>query len=321
MNDFDCGSALDEAALDWAVRIADADAADWDGFMAWLEIDPANSQRYDRVVTALQDVAQSVEAAPAAASSAASAATPVQLLPLPLRASVRPKLWMASGVAAVLAGMLGFSLWREMPQPYVVESPTGRHRAITLLDGSVVLLAGASSIRLDHSNPRRATVLRGEALFHIHHDAANSFQVRVGDLKLVDLGTVFDIKISRYNTRVAVAEGAVMVDPDGAAVRLDPGQAVLSVGGRLRRQSVAALDVGGWRDGRLAFDNVPLEEVAEDLSRQLARPIAASPSLAGLLFRGTLTTDAIQNNPQLLGTLLGVDVRTNGSRWKLEPRR
>ncbi|WP_438907630.1 FecR domain-containing protein, partial [Bacillus licheniformis] len=84
-----------------------------------------------------------------------------------------------------------------------------------------IMLAGGSRIMLDHADPRRAVMERGEALFQVRHDDRHPFSVDARGLALTDLGTVFDVRLGRRMTRVAVAEGAVMVDPRGAALRLD----------------------------------------------------------------------------------------------------
>ena len=47
-------------------------------------------------------------------------------------------------------------------------------------------------------------------------------------------------------------------------------------------------------------------EVAADLSRQLARPVAVDPAIANQTFRGTLDMRRIVNDPAQLGPLLGV---------------
>lgn len=297
---------IDDEALDWALRMAEPDA-DWDAFLAWIEGDATRSDRYDRAVTMLDDAASALAAAPVAV------AAPI----------VRPsrRRWIGGAIAAVLAGAIGLGVWTQAPQPYVVATAAGEQRIVALADGSSVVLAGASTVRLDHRDPRVATVERGEMLFRVRHDAARPFAVQVGALRLVDIGTVFDVKLADGRTRIAVAEGAVMVDPDGAALRLDAGQAAIAEGKTLERRTVAAADVGGWRDGRLAYDDAPLAEVAADLSRQTGRRVVAAPDIAARTFRGTLDVATVKERPALLGTLLGVTVRQDAEGWTLEPRR
>ena len=308
---------IDAEALDWVIRMAEPEA-DWDAYLAWLEGDPARAERYDRAAAALHDA----EAVVARTPAPLPVATPPDPRPAtgPGAGQSRRR-WLGGAIAAVLAGAIGLGAWQGRGDPYIVATTAGEQRIVDLGDGSSIVLAGASQVRLDRRAPRVATVERGEALFRVRHDTARPFQVKVGDLALTDLGTVFDVQRLGRRTRVAVAEGAVMVDPDGAALRLGPGQAVVADGARLDRQRVDAADVGGWRDGRLAYDDATLAEVAEDLSRHLSTRIAAAPTVAGRRFRGTLEVRGLDHDPALLGELLGVDVRRTGGGWMLEPRR
>ena len=304
----------DDVALDWVLRMADPARADWDGFTAWLEADPDHAARYDRMAAALLDAEEALTAYPdvAVPEPVSAEAEP------PRRRSLR---WFGGAVAATLVGAVGLGLWSERPRPYAIETAAGELRRIPLSDGSVITLAGASRIMLDHGDPRRAVIERGEALFQVRHDGRHPFAVDARGLALTDLGTVFDVRLGTRQTRVAVAEGAVMVDPRGAALRLDAGQAVVAEGNRLIRQAVAPDTVGDWQDGRLAYDGAALSEVPEDLTRFLGRPVTVRPAVAAQPFRGTIDLNAVRRDPKLLAALLNVAVRDDGQAWMLEPRR
>jgi transmembrane sensor len=292
--------------------------ADWEAFMTWLEADAAHAERYDRAGSALRDAEEAVSALPRTQTSVEKHVAPPTT---PERPRARPARWVGGAVAAAVAVAAGLGVWTQGPQPYVVASAAGAQRTIMLEDGSSIVLAGGSSVRLDHRDPRVATVERGEALFRVHHDADRPFAVGAGNLRLVDLGTVFDVKLAGPRTRVSVAEGAVMADPDGAALRLNPGQAVIAEGGQLERRVVDASDVGGWQNDRLVFDDAPLSEVAADLTRLLAQSVSATPAVAARRFNGTLDLRTLKDRPVLLGKVLGVRVREDAAGWTLEPPR
>ncbi|MBB3693445.1 FecR family protein [Sphingomonas sp. BK580] len=306
-------TAIDEQALDWAARVADRDFTDWENFTAWLEADPVHAARYDAAVAALADAESAVAQLPPGA---------VPATPPPRRGSgtTRRFRWAGLAAAAALVGALSITLLPERARPYEVETRAGEQREVALGEGSSLVLAGASLVVLDRADARRATVERGEALFRVRHDPARPFRVRAGGLALTDIGTVFDVKRTGIVTRVAVAEGAVLVDPEGAALRLDPGETATAEGDRLVEGRIAAADVGAWRDGRLAYDGAALDEVAADLSRQLGRPVRVAPALARRPFRGTLDLTALRADPVTLGALLDVRVRTDAGGWTLEPR-
>lgn len=301
---------VDTVALDWALRMADPANADWDAFTDWLEADPGHAERYDRAAATLLEAEEALAAQP-------EAAAPIVIEPEPVRRD--PLRWIGGAMAAALIGAIGVTAWQDRPQPYSVETAAGETRRVPLSDGSSVTLAGLSRVELDRAEPRRAVLARGEALFQVRHDAQHPFAVQAGSLALIDLGTVFDVRMGRQ-TRVAVAEGAVMVDPEGAALRLDAGQAVAVDGDRLVRSMVQPEEVGGWREGRLAFDGVPLGLVVEDVSRFLSRPVTVAPAIAMRPFRGTIDLDAVRRDPAVLGPLMDVNVRRAATGWMLEPR-
>lgn len=303
---------MDAEALDWALRMSDPARADWDGFTGWLEADPSHAERYDRMAASLLNAEHALAAHP-------DVLMPEQSVE-PI-ARYRPALrWIGGAAAAALLGAIGLQAWQDRPQPYAVETAAAETRSVGLPDGSIITLAGASRVALDRSEPRRAVLERGEALFRVRHDDRHPFVVQAGRIAVVDLGTVFDVRLGTRRTRVEVAEGAVMVDPDGAALRIDAGQAVLAEGGRLTRSAVARDMVGGWSEGRLAFDGAPLGEVGEDLSRFLQQPVTVAPAIASQPFRGVIDLDAVRRDPTLLGTLLDVRVRRKDAGWSLEPR-
>lgn len=308
-------SRADDEAVDWAVRMADPETADWDGFTDWLERDPAHAERYDRITAMLQDAAKMVPIAAANDTGPAASAGLDEV-------SGRRHGWRWAGgaIAASIAGVFAIGLWTMGPRPYTIETRAGERRTIVLDDGTRIALSGASSLRLDRADRRMAMLDHGEALFRVRHDAAHPFAVTAGSLRLTDLGTVFDVNVAKAATRVAVAEGAVMVDPDGAALRLDPGQAAVTVGDHIRRERIEPADVGAWEHGRLAFEGATLDDVSRELSRHLARPVRASPAVAARVFRGTLDLEALKDDPGQLGSLLGVRIRQDVHGWTLEAR-
>lgn len=301
---------IDAEALDWALRMAEP-TADWDEFLAWLEADPRRSTRYDHAVCSLEAATELVrrQAPPPATAYETSSSRPAR------------RHWIGGAMAAALIGVIGLGVWHERDRSYMVATAAGEQRVIRLADGSNIVMAGGSRVQLDPGHPRSATVLTGQALFRVRHDAADPFRVRAGDLDLTDLGTVFDVRLLGDQTHVVVAEGAVLVDPQGARLRLEPGQSVTEVDGQLRRGRQDATEVGAWREGHLAYDDAALRDVAADLSRQLGLRITTSPAVAARTFNGTLEMRGLRDDPVALGVLLGVEVRRKGDDWILDERR
>lgn len=294
---------IDMAALDWAVRTGDPAFDDWEGLQAWLESDPAHAPRYQAMMADVDDMAAIVPPS----------------VPVPVAAPYRWRRWAGGAVAASVALVAGFAAIEMRPQPYALETRAGETRTVHLADGSVVAMGGGTRLLLDRRAVRHVGLDRGEAMFTVHHDDSDPFEVAVGGERLVDVGTAFDVARDAAETRVAVSEGAVDFNPGPGVVRLVAGQGLVSTAGHVRVTRVEPADVGAWRAGRLVYDGVPLETVAADLSRTLGMTIAVEPAIAQRPIRATLSTGGLARDPALLGPLLDVAMRRSGDRWVLSP--
>jgi len=306
---------MNDAALDWVIRLRDPAFDGWDAFEAWLSADPAHAEVYQRLAVADRDIGDLLGSAPSLARAPAVAP------PKPVRPPFTRRAWLGGAIAASVAGLIGFGLIDRQPALYPIETAPGMRRTITLEDGSRIALNGGTRILIDRKQARHATLERGEALFDVVHDDSAPFRVAVGDATLVDLGTRFNVVREGEATAVQVAEGAVVYNPDGEAVRLDAGRALRAVDGEAHLQlaDVAPAAVAGWREGRLIYDGQTMAEVAADLARWSGQPVRAAPQVAGRRFRGVLSLGDGEDIVRL-APLLDVDIRRDGRSWILAPR-
>lgn len=273
---------MDEA-LAWH-SAQQSDDCDWDAFALWLEADPRHRACYDDVALidrAVEDhrpVLQSVLTPPA----------PVEAP----RMRHRRGIWAMGGLAASLALAFGLSTFTP-GRDAAVDYRTGPNesREIALADGSRIHLAAASHLQVAGDRQDRLTI-EGSAYFDIRHDPARSMVIQAGDQQVSDIGTRFDILTMGRAARIAVAQGVVSVSSPSLASAITLGQGrqliVNPVDGDAEVQTVQAANVGAWRQGRLAWDNMPLPLVAADISRYARRLVAVSPDIAGRRFSGVL---------------------------------
>ena len=297
-----------EAAVGWVTAQADPAFADWDGFLAWLEADPAHASAYEAVLAAGDAADPVLRALPVA--------DPV---PTPARRPIWRRQATGGWLAAGIVGAIGLGYANLRPAPFVIETGPGEHRTVTL-DTATIALNGDTRLVLDHRNPHRATLDRGEALFDVKHDEAHPFAVKVGDDEVQDVGTRFDITRDPAGTRVAVAEGMVVYNPKAEAVRLGPGQTLdaRQAAGELRVATAATSDIGSWREDRLSYRQAPLSVVAADLARGLGLPIDAAPDVADKPFTGVLAYGGDKTQfLDRLGPLLDVGVKRDQGRVTL----
>jgi transmembrane sensor len=302
---------MDDAAIDWVIRLRDPGFDGWDAFEAWLAADPTHAEAYQRLAVADADMGDLLESLPSARPSVV----------VPLRRTVSRRTWLGGAIAASIAGVIGFGVIERQPALYPVETAPGVRRTVTLEDGSRIALNGGTRVILDRKNARFATLERGEALFDVIHDEDAPFKVAVGDATLVDVGTRFNVLREGRTTAVQVAEGAVIYNPDGEAIRLDPGKALRAVDGEAHLQltAVSPAAVAGWREGRLIYDGQPMADIAADLARWSGQPVRADPRVATRRFRGVLSLGDGDDIVRL-APLLDVDVRRDGGSWILAPR-
>jgi transmembrane sensor len=298
---------LDGAALDWVVRTGSDAFDDWPAFQAWLEADPRHASAYHAMSANIDEMAAAVPA---------EVAAPVVV---PMRRRRWP-VWAGGAIAASLALVVGYGAIETRAHPYAVETAAGSMRTVRLADGSTIAMGGATRLMLDRDDPRVATLERGEAMFVVRHDASDPFEVSVGGARLVDVGTAFDVKHARGETRVAVSEGAVDYNPGSDGIRLVKGQGLLVRDGKAVVTTVDVAGVGSWRDSVLAYEGATLAEVADDLSRALGVDLRADPGVAKRPFSGSIATAKLSGDPRLAGPLLGVAIRKRGGHWVMSAR-
>lgn len=308
-------------AIGWHLRLRDGAAEEWESFVRWLEEDPGNSDAFDAVQAA--DAAATQESIPVRGRPEAAND---DLAELPPRRG-----WSAGGYLRFGAGALVASLlllifvWPGLggrgADRYEVATVAGQHRTIDLGEGSAVALNGETRLVLDRNNPRSVELASGEATFSVRHRDGEPFTVVASDHRIQDVGTHFNVVSEPGRFEVAVLEGSVLYDPDGARRPVGAGE-VLMVGrdGRavLRRDDPARL--AGWQNGRLNYTSAPLAIVASDLSRSLGSRIRIAPGLQVMPFTGSIR---IAGNPgatlRSFAATLGLQVRQEGNGWLIEP--
>ncbi|WP_285711630.1 FecR family protein [Erythrobacter oryzae] len=299
-----------DAALAWAMATRAPDFADWDGFAAWLEADSAHAAAYDAVQYALEEA----DAVLAAFPEPEAAPEPANDNPSGWLAGRRG--WLGGAIAASLVVALTSVMWFAPGGETLYRTTPGKTRVIALADGSTVELGGGSTLALE--GERAARLEGGQALFTIRHDEANPFVLTAGGERLVDAGTVFDVRLAGETLDVAVAEGAVIVDPKGQAIRLDPGERAVREGGRFRLADVDSEAVGEWRRGRISFDGASLAEIAAELTRATGTRFTSADTATRL--SGSIAMDAVRADPEALEPLLGVRITRSDDGWMIAAR-
>jgi transmembrane sensor len=296
--------AMKQEAVAWLVRTNDPEFTDWDAFTAWLEQDPAHADAYHRLADSERLLTPLV-----------ADAEPVQdNAPLPSRASRRR--WGAGAAIAVAAILATFGAVKSFSSD-IYTTRMGEQRTVALGDGDQLLLNGGTEVAVTGWSRRDVRVERGQALFRLA--SHEGLEVRTGDLEIVDIGTVFEVSRTGDLNHVVVDEGAVVVDPGGAALRLERGQQLAAADGAAVLTAIPAAPgaAGGWTRGQLVYLDAPVAEVAVDLRRSTGLAISTSSAIGARRFSGTLSIADVRRDPRTLGPLLGLPVRPVENGWRL----
>jgi hypothetical protein len=155
-------------------------------------------------------------------------------------------------------------------------------RNVILPDGSSVLLNRHSSLSYPKrfKSDNREVQLTGEAYFEVSKDQKHPFIVQTEHINVQVLGTHFNVDAYRNSPEVktTLLTGSVAVSNKRNSVRmiLKPNEIAIynKVGNKLTRQVTKnAKDEISWRDGEFIFDNLPLGEIARELSNSFDTPI------------------------------------------------
>ncbi|MCF2515928.1 FecR domain-containing protein [Sphingomonas sp. G124] len=294
-----------ESALHWIVRTNDPAFEAWEEFTDWLEKSPANAEAYHRLAGSEADLCPIVAAItmPNGAGEAHA------------ERGGRRGLAVAAGIAALAGVMTAIVAPRLMPLDY--STAPGETRTIALGDEDQLIMNGDTRLSLSGFGRRTVKLEQGQLLLHLRESGKGPVEVRAGDLTVVDVGTVFEVVRNGKSTSVAVSEGAVLADPNGAQLKLSPGERLDTVDGAdvLQAAPVDPAAVGAFARGQLIYADQPIEQVAADLRRSTGIDFSTTPAIRARRFNGTLSVAEVKRDPKSLEPLLGVSLKRSGRGW------
>lgn len=319
-------------AADWVVALADADHRTRVEFADWLRASPENIREF-LAVAVIWRTLPDVSSQPTVEELVRLAASQGNVIEMPKAArsvtSRRPKRianrrrrlgWAVS--AAIVLSAIGLNLpFGGDPEPYV--TLIGEQSSVPLPDGSLVNLNTRSSMRVAYSAHYRDIFLDdGEALFDVAENIERPFRVITDQLMIVATGTQFNVRMDGEEVTVTVVEGGVDVtsmrgdleaytESDGNAgatetrvpMHLEVGQQARIRSGSREAEIIDAVveKAIAWREHRLIFESVPLQQVIEEFNRYNDPPtLIEDEQLQTLAISGIFRSDDRQSFLQFL---------------------
>jgi len=194
--------------------------------------------------------------------------------------------------------------------------PYGQMSQIKLSDGTKIWINSGTTLRYPDrfAGTNRSVSIEGEAYFEVAKMPTIPFIVNTSDIKVEVLGTSFNLSAYKEDkgTSVTLVEGKVTVlDNAGKTVaQLIPGQKAT------KNKSEAKIDIqtvqtsfySAWTEGKIFFDDEPLDQIAVKLERWFNVEINfADEKLKSQRFTGTILknkpVDQIMQALQLLAPI------------------
>ena len=286
-------------------------------FLRWRLADPRHGEAVDRLeetcalLEQLPELRGDSRLEPAAGIPAPAAPTnQSQNAPQPRRARIGR--WVALGglAAALVAAAV---LWRadeSAPLQATYATAPADYRRVQLPDSSVAQLNGGPHLQVDYTGRERLVKLEaGEAHFHVAKDEARPFVVRTQGLRVIAVGTAFNVRVAAAGVDVLVTEGVVRVEresaPAAAPIVLAAGErTVVSESVALPVQQVDNTEIKetlAWQEPRLVFVEAPLAEVVARFNeRNRVQLELGDPALGQSLVGGTFRRDDVETFVRLL---------------------
>lgn len=193
---------------------------------------------------------------------------------------------LLGGIAATLLVLLSFGIvyfrsgktTEQAVLPKIIARTKSDHQLLKFPDGSTVVLNKNSYVSYvtNFTGRLREVTLVGEGYFDIKHNVNKPFVVRVGKLSVTVLGTAFNINSLRQNIEVTVTRGKVSVsDKHKMLGAILPNQQISfnTATNQAQTLSVNAGEAIKWQANDLYFDDVTLQQVADNLSKRYNKPV------------------------------------------------
>jgi transmembrane sensor len=260
-------------AADWFVRLRSSEATldDWRSFETWLSETKGARDAFEAVEAAWVDLD---DLNPSNA-----------VIRLPVRVTQRRKVFwpalVAAGIGCLVLGLTGLLAAGHEGghSPTEAIDIAGRGTIRPLGDTKVTVAADGAAVV--------ATLASGEISVSVRHDPAQPVTILAAGERIVDVGTIFNVRSDGGGLRVAVTEGEVAVldsQPGWNQLRVRRGQSLVrrldGAGARLLTANGAPIS--------LSYDNAPMTRVAADLNRFYSRPVTLADGAATVRFSGVL---------------------------------
>ncbi len=186
-----------------------------------------------------------------------------------------------------------------------IVAPIGSRTIVQLSDGSEVHLNYGSKIKYPQkfSGGTRQVTLSGEGYFDVAHNPQKPFIVKAGKLNVKVLGTSFNVMAypDKGEIETTLVEGKVILEQN------EGNNQVKTIGSMVPGQHVkyniqtgvvscTEKNIGkyiAWKDGKLVFEDAPITQVVEKLSRMFNVDIEVNDDIKDYIYTVTFVDEPL----------------------------
>ena len=320
-----------QAAADWLVRRdRGLTAAEQDEFLQWLAADPRHGEWFALHRGIVADFTALAEWRPEHSEEPNPDLLAAPRLRIP---------WLVPTLLATAAAIAVAFVWRRATPATSELSPVAslELKRRILEDGSSVELNHGAVVTTEFSaTERRATLVRGEALFTVAKNPSRPFIVRAGGVDVRAVGTAFSVRLDPGAVEVLVTEGKVGVELVGefpevlregrAANALEPSSAEAPLVSAGQRATVSRTNAEpphvvtvspqtiarqlNWQPQLLDFSSAPLAVAVAELNRRnRVQFVLADAELAEMPIVASIRSDNVEGFAKFLAAAPGLEIK------------
>ena len=310
-----------EQAADWIDQIHAGDPIDSAQLDEWLQT-PENKAAFELMQNTLyaDDLEPLLSTASAKRSDSTTERPTAKGQSSSLNYNPQTFRYIASAASFLLLIIASWFLlwWPEQPHPpEVAQQPiapqefkteVAKPKQYRLSDGTQVHLNGKSQISYsENPDSRHVSLQAGEVYFDVARDIERPFEINTKWGEITVLGTAFNVDADSNGLTVTVDEGHVQVDLQ-QPYDLYAGQRItLSQDGTISLEDVSEQNRHDWRDGWYSVNQLPLEQLLNQLQHYSAKEIIAEPAIRQqLLLTGRFNLHHPDQTLALISELHGI---------------
>ena len=274
---------------DWS----ESDQAELDAWLAESFLHRVAYLRVEGIVARTAELAALDSSEAAGDAAVARSRFPYRRFLLPLLVAASVALFAGYGIPFVTSLL--------QPPDRIDSTDVGGRTILSFADRTQIELNTNTAVRLRMTTAERIVWLeKGEAWFHVTHDAAHPFTVIVGGHRITDLGTEFLVRRDADNVDVTLLTGRASLSTEGTqTATLNPGEEAVATPATLsitRKTPEELADELAWRRGVLVFRDTRLADAVREINRyNTIKLVIADPSIADVRFNGKVKNDDLED--------------------------